>query len=406
MDAWERARNRVEVFQRCLRIESDRDANTDNLAFLDRGIRHSPYHPEIRHYPTYLQQKLGDVSLDLNSVKYAHFSPYPHLGEIPKFDRKSLSFLHEEIDRACLCVGILRNGEIQTKWLGRNALIKSQCWSASKIIPVLNTIAKANTKYPDCNLYNCTIRDPNLKNKEVYFSDVVEDIVSYSGRISTSNALGAMLRRFTTCSELEEWIQSITGNDDLTFQGDYGDLPFIQNPELFDWNKHRVVLTAFLPTSQGDNLISTYDLTRLISMLGWHHHLEPSSRFSGIQWHSLECVVKALGTDTARYTDIALEILGLDRVVSSPAILSKLGNGVSAIRQTIEIVYTAFIQFLDERPKIEGKPAQLRSLAMTLRAVKKVADLGSCDREAIELDARMAAEVTEIIRRLFAEEFS
>lgn len=65
----------------------------------------------------------------------------------------------------------------------------------------------------------------------------------------------------------------------------------------------------------------------------------------------------------------------------------------------------ALVRFVDERPKAAGKPAKLRTLAMTLRAEKAVGSSSNVDRLAIELDARFCAEVTEILRRLFAEEF-
>jgi Arc/MetJ family transcription regulator len=43
---------------------------------------------------------------------------------------------------------------------------------------------------------------------------------------------------------------------------------------------------------------------------------------------------------------------------------------------------------------------------MTLRAQKVLDGSSNLDRQAIEIDARVCAEVTEIIRRLLAEEFS
>jgi hypothetical protein len=45
----------------------------------------------------------------------------------------------------------------------------------------------------------------------------------------------------------------------------------------------------------------------------------------------------------------------------------------------------------------------LKSIAMTLRGARAVG-VGDFDREAAEIDARMAAEVTEILRRLVTGE--
>jgi hypothetical protein len=108
-------------------------------------------------------------------------------------------------------------------------------------------------------------------------------------------------------------------------------------------------------------------------------------------------MVRAMGTDTARYTDIAFKMLGLESVISSPVIISKLGNGYSDTRKRNEIAYVAFVQFVDERPKAKGKPAKVRTLSMAIRAASN---------DMVKLDARMAAEVTEIIRRVVTEELA
>jgi hypothetical protein len=86
-------------------------------------------------------------------------------------------------------------------------------------------------------------------------------------------------------------------------------------------------------------------------------------------------------------------------------VISKLGFGRSGIRKRTELVYTAFVQFRDRHlsassanpsanPSTDEAP--LRMLAMTL--------VVAGDRAATELDARMAAEITEIVRRLVTQE--
>ena len=80
-----------------------------------------------------------------------------------------------------------------------------------------------------------------------------------------------------------------------------------------------------------------------------------------------------------------------------------MGFGRSSIRDRTELVYTALLQFVDKRPRTENKPAILRTVAMTLISAK---DLNDANQEATELDARMAAEITEILRRLMTQELA
>jgi antitoxin component of RelBE/YafQ-DinJ toxin-antitoxin module len=122
-------------------------------------------------------------------------------------------------------------------------------------------------------------------------------------------------------------------------------------------------------------------------MLGWHLHLPKGVRLPGAQWNSLESVVRAMGLDTARYIDIALETLGLVNVVSEPVIISKMGLVPSSLTNV------AFVKLVDNRQA----PAKLRTLAMALwtRAGSDV-----------NRDNNMAVAVTEIIRRVFTEELA
>lgn len=408
----ELAKNRVNVYQKFLQTEFDVEANSEKLAFLDSGIAHSPYQRYISSYANFLTQKPdgSKVISYSNTVRAASqnpivFNPYPQRGKLPEINCESLNFVHEDIKQACLCIGTFVEGTIQAYWLGINPLEKAQFWSATKIFPILNIICKVNSQDAYCDIDTCVIQDSDSENpQEFSFFDVAEDVVSYAEKIGTSNALSAMLKRFETRENLEKWVQEITGNQDLNFQGDYGETPFIENPKLFDLKKNRLLLEAVPNTPRGENLVTAYDITRLLSMLGWHYHLPQSSRLPGAQWHSLESVIRALGTDSARYVDVALEMLGVEQVMSSPVIISKLGHGLSTIRQSIETVYAVLLKFVDDRPKSQGKPAKLRTLALTLRGAKPVADIENFEQEALELDASIAAEVTEILRRILTEE--
>ncbi len=117
-----------------------------------------------------------------------------------------------------------------------------------------------------------------------------------------------------------------------------------------------------LPRSR--NLVSAYDLVRMISMLGWHHQLSQNTRLPGAQWSSLATLVEGLGQDTARYIDVALEQLGLQRKVAEPVILSKLGYGAETDDPCIDALsYVAFASFQDTRTS----PARQRCFALALR---------------------------------------
>jgi hypothetical protein len=144
------------------------------------------------------------------------------------------------------------------------------------------------------------------------------------------------------------------------------------------------------------NLVSAYDLVRMITMLGWHHQLGASARLPGAQWASLATVVEGLGHDTARYLDEALQQLGLQGAVAEPVILSKLGYGAETGDAGIDaFTYVAFASFRDTRTA----PARQRCFGLALR-VPTAPGLST----ALRHDARLGCEVTEIVRRIVAEE--
>jgi hypothetical protein len=387
-----RAINPDQVFEKLLQIALNQGANANHLAFLDRGIENSPYRDEIERYSTYLKQKS------------MMFRPYPKLGKIPDIDPDALDFIHEDIKEACVCIARWNQGQLQTLWAGKNHLEKAQFWSSTKIIPALNVLSQVNSKFPGSAVENWRIQNPEDELQSASFEAIVEDIVSYEKQIDSSNALSAMLKRFETREKLEKWLQTITGNYDLEFRGNYGEDPWIMNPELVDSQNKEVLLRAVSDEGTGENLVSAYDLTRIISMIGWHYHLESDAQFPHVNWKSLQPIIKGLGKDTARFVDVALEMLGLENQIRFPVILSKLGHGPSSLRQTIETTYMALVQFVDPLPKSTGNSAKLRSVAMTLRGVIPIQDLENFDDESIRLDARMAAEVTEILRRVITEE--
>ena len=377
--------NREQIFNNLLSIAQGTKLASGELApFLHRGLKNSKYMMEISQYPQRVAKK-HHIS-DLPST----YKPYPQRGIIPTIDDQGLNFLHSDIKEACVCIGNFVNGEIQAQWLGKNALAKRQFWSSTKIIPILNVVCDANTNFPNIDIANCYI------NQNIYkFTDIILDILTYQGKLVSSNSAAATLKLFRTPTSLENWLKNITGNQQLSFRSGYGENPFIRQPELIDRLSGQKVLDPPFNSLEIDkNYLSAYDLTRIMSMLGWHLHLPENARLPGANWQSLQSVITTMGNDRARYVEVAIETLGLENAIASPVILSKLGNGYSNSRGTNEITYVAFTQFIDERNTNDNQYSKFHRLAMTLRAMVPPS------QNFVEVDARIAAEVTEIIRRV------
>lgn len=388
----EQAKDRVQIYKDYLTIALNQGANNDRLALLYQGVQSSPYKSQINEYPERLSTKNNQqIEAVKETENLEKFSPYPQVGELPKIDEKGLDFLHEDIQEACICVASFGAENLLTSWLGRNALTKGQFWSATKIFPLLNVVSKVNANSPSTDVDDCVIRDRDRRKRDVSFYELVWDVVSYCDRIASSNSLAAMFRRFETRQGLENWVKKITGNKNLEFRGGYGEPPYLSRPEIYDLKQKKVVLFSTSEGIPGENLVTAYDLTRCITMLGWHQHLSTDIKLPNVQWNSLESIIRAMGTDACRYTDLAIKKLKIDKFISSPVIISKLGNGYSNSRNRYEIVYVMLIQFIDELSESENNSTQLRSFALTLRGASK---------NAVQLDARMATEVTEILRRI------
>lgn len=416
----EAARDREKVYQTYLNREIQEGSNQMHLSFLDQGVENTPYASEINSFPDRLKQKpdgktigsLGASVTPTGSSQPVSFSAYPTVGKQPTIDAAGLNFLHADIKEACVCVGSFVNDQIQAHWLGKNALTEGQFWSSTKIVPLMNVVCQANIAAPSVKVSDCTIRDlqpqgtPN-QTTLIAFMDAAIEMINYKNGADGSNGLAAMFKRFSSRPQLEKWFRDLTGNKELEFRGFYGVPPFIANPQLQSGST--TVLKAPAEGASGNNLITAYDLTRIVTMLGWHHHVSSTARLPGAQWHSLQTVVQAMGHDTARYVDAAIATLGLQPFITSPVILSKLGFGASDSRARTELIYSAFVQFVDTMPRENNKPAVLRTLALTLRGAvqKNVApDKRDLDEEARVLDARMAAEVTEILRRVVTQELA
>lgn len=392
--------DREQVFQYLLSIEAEEQSSQAHLSFLDRGSEQPPEATQLQQYPQRLQQAPHLAKAG------AGFAPYSDYGEVPLVDEtQGLTFLHPDIKAACLCVADVSNGQLQTRWMGRNALENRQCWSSTKIVPILHVLCRANQATINQPIQQCIIRDAQGRMPDLSFVETAIDIISYRNGAGDSNQKAGMLKRLSSLEELEDWFCDVTGAADLQFRGYYGGFPHISHPELRSPTDR--LLAPAAEGEQGNNLVSAYALTRLMSLVGWHLHLDSDSRLPGAQWASLSAVVQALGQDTARFVDVAIDLLGVRDRIQSPVILSKLGFGTSSVRQRTEMIYTAFVQFEDARSA--DQPPVVRSFAFTLAgAMQKLDAAGNArdlDEEARCLDARMAAEVTELLRRVLAEEW-
>lgn len=401
-------------------------ADEDHLGFLDRGVkgciagsiedlpnRNFAPSPLLSHIPAY-PDRLAKLPDGVNVVSYGEtamlagsqvrvrFRQYPAIGEIPNIEDIGLDFLDQSIHEACICIGSLVNGQMLARWIGRNPLRNVQFWSSTKFLPVLYTICQANQAEPHQAIASCEIVDVQRKQPSRTFSEMVQRICNYDEADGmTSNALAAMFKQFATPLELQEWLRGISGNQNLSFQGRYGEKPYIENPILRDATGKDLV-DGSKEQHHGENLISAYDLTRIVSQIAWHRHIPPTNRLPAAQWHSLSSLINAMGQDTARYVDAAIAALGLQYFIGDPVVISKMGFGYSDQRCCSELTYTACVQFVDRLACSHDLPLpKLRSVNMTLRAVL---DLKNPDREALEIDARMAATVAEILRRIVTEE--
>ncbi len=379
------------------------EASLEKLPWLDRGLASSPFRDEPPHYGGRLATSVPAAALTPYPDPAGSFSPYPTLAVVPAIlsgreGRGGLEFLSDAVSQACLCVGsFAADRSLKLRWYGREALSANvQFWSATKFVAALHLVCQANRRSPGTPIAATRIRAGDGRASQP-FPTLFTDMVSYGKGVARSNAIGLMLKQLRNGGEpdVQSWLRSLSGNPRLTLLGGYGAPPLFTGAELVGPNG---VLVGNRPLPRTRNLVSAYDLVRGLTMLGWHHQLAPGSRLPGAQWTSLSPLVEGLGHDTARYLDVALERLGLLGAVAEPVILSKLGYGAETDDPGIDaFTYVAFASFRDTRTR----PARQRCFGLALR-IPTAPDLAS----ALRHEARMATEVTEIVRRVFAEELS
>ena len=164
-------------------------------------------------------------------------------------------------------------------WLGRKPLSNVQAWSATKLVPILNVLCQSNVQSTTTPIRACTIVDSQDMVNSISFVDAAIDVVSYrKDNIETeqmiSNRTADMFKRFNSLPGLEAWFRTMTGNS-MQFRGYYEGKPLIRAPQL---RANAALLLAAPPEGEsGANLVSAYDLTRIMTMLGWHVVLLPSA---------------------------------------------------------------------------------------------------------------------------------
>ncbi len=347
-------------------------AKDAHLAFLDRGPESSPWLEELAD-----PRLPSPASLPIDAD--AGPAAYPPRGVLPAIEAGGLEWLGPEIGQACLCLGRRGSQGLQALWLGRDALSPLECLSATKIVPMLNVLARSARQGARLQPWGSDALSLDLER-------VLFDVVSYAGTVGSSNALAALLNQLEP--RREAWIRAHTGGPEaLRFGGRYGETPPIAQP-LLRAGHDDTILVPFGMAATAGNKVSVYDLTRLLSMLGWHRLLRPAQRLRGLDGGGARLAARALSCDTARYLDAAFADLGLERRVDAPLILSKMGYGESAL------VYCAFLHVRDRR----DDAAITHSLAFTLRCPKRTGD-----REAVRADLAMAEAVTTLLERVLTE---
>lgn len=361
------------LYRMFLKQSKAEGSNSDHLAFLDRGIDSSWLKREIAEYPHRLRTILPSSEAG---------SAYPKTGEMPTIE-SGLAFLHPDITQACVCVGGWQNGKLLGRWLGRRATAPEQMWSATKTFPMLRVAIRAQATSPPLpKLENCRIGSRPL-------NKIFDSIVSYDEGASASNAWARCLKQFDTPQGLENWLKACTGNTGSRFRGGYGVAPTVARPTLVDSSTGKTLLRASGADHTGENLVSAYDLCRMLGNQAWHPHLTAETRIPGLQQSGADTLTNSLGKDSARFVDVSLQALGLKDRLENVVVLSKLGFGFSDTRKQWESIYSAFVALTDKQTQ------KSHQFALALRGRHAP---GS--QAAVELDSRMAASVAQIIRRV------
>jgi hypothetical protein len=368
------------LYARLMAQERAEHSNSSHLSFLDRGLRTSPFRAEAGS----IVSRLADSTLGDGS---AAGEPMPAAGRMPaSIDTSVFAGMHSSINSICVVAGTPTASGIRARWYGRNATANSQFWSATKIVQAYNLAAIVGKQRPDLSLDEMVIRPAGGSSPVIPVPALLQDIVSYDAGVPRSNGGSEMLGRFLLREQRQAALRSCTGHA-AQLAGGYGAASLIQQPELVAKNGTVIARAPGSVGTAGPNLVSAYDLARVVAMAAWHCRLGQESRIPGAQWNSLRTVMRAMGEDSARYLDVALQQLGLKDKIKDPVIATKLGFGISSASGLAELTYVGTLQFTDLR--FPDQPVRRACFALKGAASNAVA-----------LDARVAVEVTEFVRLL------
>lgn len=372
--------NKEALFNELMAQERAEPSNSSHMSFLDRGLKSSPFKSEAGS----IVARLAGGS---DGGGAASGAPMPPAGQMPAaVNTTALSGMHVAIKNACVVVGTPSATGMRVRWYGFNATANTQFWSATKIVQAYNLAALVGKKHPELSLDDLVIRPAGGGSPAFAVPALLQDIVSYDAGVPRSNGGSEMVGRFLLREQRQAALRSCTGHA-AQFAGGYGAASPIQQPELVTKAGQLIARAPAGVGTPGQNLVSAYDMARVVAMAAWHKHLEAGARIPGAQWNSLGTVMRAMGEDSARYLDVALVKLGLKDQVAAPVIATKLGFGISSASGLAELTYVGTLQFTDLR--FPERPVR--------RACFALKGTGS---NAVALDARVAVEVTEIVRLL------
>jgi peptidoglycan hydrolase-like protein with peptidoglycan-binding domain len=356
-------------------------ANPDHLAFLDRGLATSPYKANAaKAWELHARRPDGAT---LQNGGSAGFSLFPARGQRPAAF-KPLPFVGPVITEAAVAVGSEVDGQMQARWYGKAPEQNAQFWSSTKSLNALGLISRLNAVRPDLQVEGLRIREAGSGSAGIPLKSLFQDITSYDAGVPRSNAGAGALGRMLGGPGREAFVEGNTGHG-VEFNSNYGGGTLFHRPEVVTASGERVLLSPESAGTSVRNRVSAYDLTRVHAQAAWHGRLPEAARLPGAQSHSLGGWMQAMAEDPARYVDVGLKKLGLSTTAKNVAVSTKLGFGYAGGK--FEAVYSGVVQFDDAR----FSPPRQRSMSFTLRGVHA---------DAVQLDAHLAAETTELLRRL------
>lgn len=380
-------RSRDDAYRALLAQARREGSNPNHLAFLDRGLASSPFKANASRAATLFGKRTD--GLTLASASAAGAAPFPRRGEAVSQTRP-LPFLGATTTQASVAVLTDEGGAVKARWYGRDQDTNAPFWSAAKSVNALGLIAKLNTIDPSLPVGSLSVRQSGRPETAINLGQLFQDIASYDAGVPRSNAGAGLLGRLLGNAGRDGFVRANTGHA-VTLNGNFGGGTIYARPEVVTADGRRVLLSPEDPGPAGRNRVAASDLTRLHAQAALHARLAPDQRIAGAQAHSLSAWTTAMTEDTARYADAALETLGLTRAVKDVAISSKLGFGYVPETGKYEAAYSGVMQFTDTR----HSPPRQRTMAFTLRGEQA---------DPVALDANLAADMTELVRRLANDE--